>query len=121
MKITILCTICPFGCQMEVEHDSKTIFSVIGNRCKKGLEYVEQEIFNPRRIITTTVRIFGSLLTLVPVKTHHSVPKQLSFEIIQAASRMQLQAPVKRGDIVIKNIFGTGANLVVTRSIEKIS
>jgi len=119
MKSNLLCTSCPFGCRLEVEHDDREIFSVTGNRCKKGLEYAEHEIFDPRRVVTTTVRISGAPIELVPVKTDRSIPKKLCFDIVQAASRICLHAPVNCGDVVIENVCGSGANLVVTRSLGK--
>ncbi len=119
MKTNLLCTSCPIGCRLEVEHDDSTISKVTGNRCNKGLEYAENEIFHPSRIVTTTVRISGASIQLVPVKTERSVPKKLSFDVVQATSRVRLEAPVKVGDVVIKNICGTGVNLVVTRTLEK--
>ncbi len=119
MKSSLLCTSCPYGCQLEVEHDERKIFSIEGNRCKKGLEYAENELFDPRRIVTTTVRISGARIELVPVKTDRSVPKKLSFDIVKTASQLCLHAPVKAGDTVIENICGSGSNLVVTRSFGK--
>ncbi len=121
MKASLLCTSCPFGCQLEVEHNEDTILQVKGNRCKKGLEYAEKEIFDPQRIITTTVSISNAIISLVPVKTDRSIAKQLSFEVIECASKIQLNAPVKMGDVVIKNILETGVNLVATRTLERIS
>lgn len=120
MKASLLCTSCPFGCQLEVEHSEDTILQVSGNRCKKGLEYAEKEIFNPQRIITTTVSISNAIIALVPVKTDRSIAKQLSFKVIESASKLQLDAPVKTGDVIVENILGTGANLVVTRTLERI-
>jgi len=120
MKSSLLCTNCPFGCQLGVEHNEDEILQVNGNRCKKGLDYAEKEIFNPQRIITTTVSISNSIISLLPVKTDCSIAKNLSFKVIEYASKLQLNAPVKMGDVVIKNILGTGVNLVVTRSLEKI-
>lgn len=121
MKASLLCTSCPFGCQLEAEHNEDTIFQVGGNRCKKGLEYAEKEIFDPQRIITTTVSISNAIISLVPVKTDRSIAKQLSFKVIECASKIQLNAPVKIGDMVIENILGTGANLVVTRTLSIIA
>jgi len=120
MKSNLLCTSCPLGCYLEIEHNNSEIFSIRGNRCKKGVEYAEHEIFDPRRIVTTTVRISGAQLNLVPVKTDRSVPKKLSFSIVESASKIILKAPVRKGDIIIQNVCGSGANLVTTRSMERV-
>ena len=119
MRSSLLCTSCPYGCRLEVEHDNRKIFDISGNRCKRGLEYAEHELFDPRRIVTTTVRISHAVIDFVPVKTDRAVPKRLSFDIIKTASRVNLQAPVQSGDVVIKNICGSGSDLVITRSLER--
>ena len=84
------------------------------------MEYAEKEIFDPQRIITTTVSISNAIISLVPVKTDRSIAKQLSFKVIECTSKIQLNAPVKMGDVVIENILETGANLVATRTLERI-
>ncbi len=119
MKESLLCTSCPLGCQLEVEYSEKKILSVKGNSCKEGLEYAEKEIFHPERIVTTTVKISGASLILLPVKTEASVPKELCLKVIESASKLQVRAPVKMGEVLIRDILKSGVNLVATRSVEK--
>ena len=119
MKENLLCISCPLGCQLEVEFSKKKILSVKGNSCKKGVEYAEKEIFHPERIVTTTVKISGASLPLLPVKTEASVAKELCFKVIESASKLQVKAPVKRGEVLIRDILKSGVNLVATRSVEK--
>ena len=102
-----------------MEFSKKKILSVKGNNCKNGIEYAENEIFNPERIVTTTVKISGASLPLLPVKTAASVPKELCFKVIEAAAKLQVRAPVKTGEVLIHNILKSGINLVATRSMEK--
>jgi CxxC motif-containing protein len=113
----LICINCPQGCNITVEYGEQEIFSVEGNECKLGVKYAEKEIFHPERIVTTTVRIFGASIPLLPVKTDRSVPKDLSFKIVEQASKIRAEAPVKVGDVIIENILNTGANLVATLSL----
>lgn len=117
MKKEITCINCPMGCWLEVTYDAGKIISVKGNECARGKDYAAKEIFHPERIVTTTVRIKGARIPTLPVKTEKPVPKEIGRKIVHAASRMIVTAPVKRGDIIMKDILGTGVNLVATRTM----
>lgn len=119
MKESLICINCPLGCNLEVSYDKTRIIEVKGNSCKRGEDYAEKEIFHPERIVTTTVRISGAATALVPVKTEKSVPKNLSFKIIDCAFTAHVQAPIKVGDIIIENVLDTGVNLVATRNLDR--
>ncbi len=116
MKDPLICIRCPLGCFLEVEHDGRHILVVTGNRCKKGLEYAEREIFHPERIVTTTVHLAGAAFPLLPVKTTGAVPRDLAFRVIDEASRLTAQAPVQAGQVLLADVLGTGADLVACRS-----
>ena len=119
MKKEIICINCPMGCSLEVTYDTDKIISVKGNECPGGKNYASKEIFHPERIVTTTVRIKGAAIPNLPVKTERSVPKGIGSKIVQAASKITVTAPVKTGDIIIRDVLGTGVNLVATRTVER--
>ena len=52
MLRTFTCIMCPQGCEITAE-GSEAPYSITGNKCKRGHEYVEQElaIFCRRRIV----------------------------------------------------------------------
>jgi CxxC motif-containing protein len=114
----LICTICPIGCELAVEHNERKIESVEGNRCKRGIEYAEAEVFHPQRMVTTTVRIIGSEVPLLPVRTDRSVPKDMTFDVVSAASRLTVRVPVRVGEVLAKNIAGSGASLISTRNLD---
>lgn len=116
MKGPLICIQCPLGCFLEVEHDGHRLLKVAGNRCKKGLEYAEREIFRPQRIVTTTVRLEQADFPLLPVKTSAAVPRDLAYRVIEEASRLRLRAPVASGQVVLADVLGTGVDLVAARS-----
>lgn len=119
MKKELICISCPMGCSLEVTYDADKITGVKGNECARGKDYAAKEIFHPERIVTTTVRITGAAIPVLPVKTERSVPKDLGRKIVQAATKMTVTAPVKTGDIIVPDVLGTGVNLVATRSAER--
>ena len=49
------------------DKDRKITFE--GYTCKRGLEYAQQEFYEPKRILTTTIRVENGFLPLVPVRT----------------------------------------------------
>ncbi len=118
MQEKLICIICPIGCELIVRHNDRKIASVDGNRCKRGPEYARDEFFHPKRIVTTTVRIIGASVPLLPVRTDRSIPKDLTFEVVHLASRLEVEAPVGVGEVVAADVAGSGANLVSTRSLK---
>lgn len=109
------CINCPLGCCLEVLINGENI-QVKGNKCKRGMEYGLNEIKDPRRILTTTMRLTGGDKPLVCVKTDKEIPKKLVFEAMKVINQMTITAPVKTGDILIENILGTGSNIVASSS-----
>lgn len=117
MKDKMTCIRCPKGCRLEVEWTEDRLISVTGNQCSKGAEYAECEIFNPTRIVTTTVSIIGGQIPLVPVKTNRPVAKNKTKVVVKAASALRVVAPIQCGEVIVSNICETGADLVATRPI----
>ena len=116
-KRHFVCVICPIGCEIDVIHDGDRIISMEGNKCKKSEEFVQQELIEPMRILTTTVRIQGAKWPVIPVRTDKSVPKRLFPRMMRQLRRVDLQAPVGMLDVVVKDIAGTGANIIATRTM----
>ncbi len=44
----LICITCPKGCTLEVTHDGQTVLKVEGSGCKRGKDYVERELKDPR-------------------------------------------------------------------------
>lgn len=118
-KRHFVCVICPIGCEIDVVHDGSKIISMEGNKCEKSEEFVSQELIEPIRILTTTVRIQGSNWPVIPVRTDKPVPKRLFPHIMRQLRRIKLQAPVNMLDVVVKDIDGMGANLIATRTMSQ--
>ena len=120
MNKELLCIICPLGCPLRIEYANRTINQISGNRCNLGLEYAKKEITNPERTLTTTVKVKNGHLPLVSVRTNKPIPKKKIFETMNLLANIELDAPIKIGDIIIKNLLKTNANVVATKNIPKI-
>ncbi|MFA6568635.1 MAG: DUF1667 domain-containing protein [Victivallales bacterium] len=118
MKKELTCISCPNGCSLEVDFESGKVVSIKGNECKKGVEYAKNEILQPVRIVTTTVKMSGASIPFLPVKTSKPVKKELCRKIVKKASEIKVKAPIKLGEVIVRNILSTGADLVATRSIK---
>lgn len=123
-KLPLTCIICPMGCSMEVEVETnaggqKKVISVKDNGCKRGEQYAAKELQNPTRTLTTTIKVEGGVLPVVPVKTAGEVPKNMLLQCMEVVRRASCRAPVKRGDILLYDLLGTGINVIACADVEK--
>jgi CxxC motif-containing protein len=79
----------------------------------------KSNIYSKWGVFTTIVRIKGSNCNVVPVKSSRPLNKNLWVECSKVLSRIHVGAPIKRGDIVCKNILNTGVNIICTKSVDK--
>lgn len=112
----LVCIACPKGCRLKV--DEQNGYTVTGHGCPKGETYGKEELINPLRVITSTVRITGGLHPRCPVKTTGGILKNMVLQVVGELNNVCLQAPVQLGQVVVKNICGTGIDIVTTRTIE---
>jgi CxxC motif-containing protein len=111
------CVTCPVGCEVDVEVQDGSIISVTGNKCDKVKEFVQQELKEPMRVLTTIVRIKGAKYAMLPVCTDKPIPKRLFTPAIGELAGIDLQAPVHISEVIVKDIAGSGANIVATRTM----
>jgi len=112
-----LCTGCPLGCRLEVEALDDEIVEVRGFSCKRGKAFAEQEFTDPRRSVSTTVRVDGGRWARLPVKTAEPIPKALVQALCGALHEVRMRAPVTMGDLVMADVVGTGIDVVATRDM----
>ena len=116
MKKEMTCIACPMGCHLTVEGEGDK-WTVTGNSCKNGERYGTQEMTDPRRIVPSTVVIKGAMLHRLPVKTAQEIPKGKIFDCMDALAKVVVKAPVKMGDVVLKDVCGTGIDIVATKTM----
>ncbi|WP_448516093.1 DUF1667 domain-containing protein [Pseudothermotoga sp.] len=116
----IVCVLCPMGCKIKYNAEDGKIVAVEGNRCPRGLSYLEEELKEPKRIVPTSVRVVNGELPLASVKTSKPIPKRLIPKFMELVKQVQIEAPVKAGDVIMKNVLDTGVDVVATRSVRRI-
>ena len=51
----------------------------------------------------------------MPVRTNREIPKEKIMECMKILKGMIVTAPVKTGDILIKDIAGTGSDIIASK------
>ena len=121
MISNLTCINCPSGCYLTVTlDDARQIVKVEGNLCNRGLNYAQTEIQNPTRTVTSTVRLKQAAIAQIPVKTSVPIPKNKIMDCMRALKPVEVTAPVMAGDVIVLNVCGTQANIIATRSVERI-
>lgn len=110
-----ICIVCPRGCRVVVDDN----MNISGNQCKRGEIYVRNELSNPTRILTTTVKTIFPEIPRASVKTSEPIPKGLLMEAMKEINKVTIEKEMKIGDVVIENILNTNVNIVLTKEIKR--
>lgn len=113
----LVCIGCPLGCNLKVEIGEDRSMKVEGNTCPRGEDYARKELTDPRRIVTSSVCVKGGHLPCVSVKTEADIPKDKIFACIKALKGLELEAPVKIGQVVLENAADTGVAVIATKDV----
>lgn len=114
--IELICITCPRGCHLKVDEEND--YAVSGNACPRGAVYGKNEILNPVRVVTSTVKTSVKAESRCPVKTNGAIPKGKMFEAMRLLDDIVLDAPINVGDVVIADLFGTGIDFVTCKEIK---
>lgn len=119
-KKNLTCIVCPIGCQLEVTvSDDGKVSEITGNTCKRGYDYAMNEFTDPRRTLTTTVRLDGSAADkFLPVRTSSPIPKPKLFEAMEVVNGITATAPISVGDIICKDFIEPGINLIACKDVK---
>lgn len=111
----LICITCPKGCHLKVDEEND--YAVTGNACPRGAEYGRNELKDPKRVITSTVKTNSIEYCRCPIKTNGAVPKDKMFDVMAMLDDIVLKTPVSVGDVVIENLFDTGVDIVACKEI----
>ena len=112
-----ICVTCPVGCAIEAVVDGTELVEIQGQACKRGDTFVREELTNPRRMLTTTVRVRNGLLPLVPVRSSEPLPKGLFHQVVACLRDVEIDAPVAEHQMVSANVLDTGVDIITTREM----
>ena len=119
MNREMTCIGCPMGCQLSVTIADGGEITVTGNTCPRGADYAKKEVTDPRRIVTSTVKVAGGTEAVVSCKTQSDIPKGMIFDCVKALAGVKVPAPVAIGDVVLANVAGTGVDVIATKNVAK--
>lgn len=117
MELTCIC--CPIGCGLRATLEAGQVVRVTGNTCPRGEAYARREAVSPMRTVTSSVAVEGGVRPVVPVKTVPDVPKGRIFPVMDAIRDLTVPAPVRAGDVLLRDVAGTGADVVATAGLDK--
>jgi len=114
-----ICVTCPVGCTIEAVIKEGTLVETRGEACRRGVAFVEEELTAPKRMLTTTVRVRGGELPLVPVRSTEPLPKGLVPDVVARLREVELSAPVGEHQVVLADVLGTGVDIVTSRALAR--
>jgi len=117
----IICVACPKGCTLQVKHEDKDVVEIIGAGCRRGKDYAICELQDPRRMVASTVKVKGGLHPLVPVYTREGFPKPLIPQLARKLREVEVPAPVKINQVVLKDALGTGIDIITSRDMPRVN
>lgn len=100
--MSVRCILCPRGCTLKYE-------------CKKGKEFAKEASFQRERVLVTTMECEGGVR--VPVRSTKPLPKEMLKDAIEYLHKRRLALPIKKGDVIVKNILSLSVDIIATRSI----
>lgn len=110
-----ICIVCPRGCHLRVDDN----YNVSGNSCVRGEKYGKQEAIDPKRTLTSTVKIKSRLIKRLPVITSDDIPKDKVQEVVRYLDSVEVSAPIKVRDVIVKDVMGLGVDIIATRSVDE--
>ncbi len=118
-KHNYVCINCPLSCALELTEENGEVLEVTGNECKVGARYAEEELKDPRRVVTTTILVKNGALPVLPVRTAEAIPKRLVIDAVKALAEVVAEAPVEEGQVIYPDILGTGVDVIASRDLVK--
>lgn len=116
MKKQLTCIVCPNGCRLEID---ATSHEVSGNKCLRGVTFAINELTNPTRSITTTVRTTLFEYPVISVRTDGEIPKDKISDLLALLKDIIVTDYLPVNTIIIHNIFGTNINVITTANMQK--
>ncbi len=115
----ITCISCPIGCSLELLSEKNELTKISGNKCQRGLIYAKNEFYNPKRMLTSTIKLAEGTIVQLPVRTKEPIPKGKIKEAMRVLKTLTVKAPVPIGTVLVPDLVETGVALIATRSVQK--
>ena len=116
---SVVCIMCPLGCEVNVEVEEGVITNIKGYACENGKEYAEQEVSSPTRTVMSVVKCVKGNFPTVSVKTSEPIQKENIKDVMRAISDIEVEAPISVGDKIVKDVCGSGVDIIATRKVKR--
>lgn len=110
------CIGCPRGCLLHVEEVNGE-FVVTGNTCIRGHDFAISEMTCPKRTICSSVKTIFADVPVLPVRVSTDIPKDRIFDVMAEINKIMLTERVVRGDVIIPDVLGLGADVISTSDV----
>lgn len=112
------CIVCPKSCTGTLTVKEDGTFLTEGFGCPNGEKYAVNEYTDPKRVLTTTVRIDHAEYALLPVVSDGEISRKVFKDCMDRLYNVKVEAPVKEGDIIVEDILHTGVNIIAARTLK---
>lgn len=112
-----ICIVCPKGCRLSISQENGKI-NVSGNFCPRGVKYAEQELLNPRRVVTAVAPTDSDQQPFLPVRTPDMVAKSKIPGILTKIYALRLNRPIPAGTVVIEDCDGEGTPVITCMDLD---
>lgn len=113
---TIKCQVCPVGCTLQTSNiDNKLIIE--GNKCSRGVEYAKSVYEDSPQVLFGRCLLSNASMGRLPVKTTEAVPANLKNQVMEKIRNTSVNAPISKGQIIIKNILDLNIDVVSMRKV----
>ncbi|MBP2654463.1 MAG: hypothetical protein H6Q73_2032 [Firmicutes bacterium] len=116
----VSCIVCPLSCVGDVTIADGKVKTVAEFGCPRGEAYAREEVIAPKRMLTTTVRVSGGQLPLLPVISRQLLPKDKIISCARCLANVTVSAPIKEGDVILSDILKLGVDIVASRDLDAI-
>ncbi len=114
-----VCIVCPRGCHLQYQYQGEELI-ITNNGCGRGPEYLKQELVLPKRMLTTTVKVSGGEIPVVPVYASEYVAKADIDQFLQYLKTIELQAPITSNTEIVTSINGKEVHIFTSRDVNAI-
>lgn len=110
----LVCIVCPNGCKLTIDDHGE----ILNAKCKRGISFATEEMVCPKRTICSTVATVFPDFPVLPVRSSAEVKKSDIPAFMDAVNGVLLDHRIERGEVIIKNVLGSGVDLIATSSMK---
>jgi len=114
----LTCILCPNGCLLFVSENKNKQPEVHGSQCKRGDQFALDEVLDPKRTITGTIKTIFPEMPQLPVKTDGEVPLFKVKEVYDLIKSLRITKLYRNGELIASNVLGMDVNVISTSDMQ---